>query len=211
MRRVKVYVEGAAIGRGSKTSAPVDFRRAFSKLAGKLGVANQPSFIACGPRSETFKAAWKAFEERSPEDRIILLVDSESPPSYSPESAWKHLRERAEDKWLTLEHRHARYIFMMAVCMETWIIADSSSIASEFPSCFAADKIPCWPDLEQVEKQAVFDAIEKSTASCKDGWKKSRSGNATFQMFARLDPAIVRGKCPHANRFFDRLIEECKL
>jgi hypothetical protein len=203
---VTVYFEGATRGTEKSASLNIEARRAMSRFASRLGVVRAPKFVQCGGRTQTFEAAWQAFIGRDRGEIIMMLVDGEDPSAYDPQNAWQHLRQRPADLWTQLEYSNARFVFLMATCMETWVVADKGSTGAHFGSCFKAGKIPKWPSLETVHRHTIFAALQAATASCKNKYDK---GRVSFQAFAELDPATVRGLCPHADYFCARLLEEC--
>ena len=61
--------------------------------------------------------------------------------------------------------------------------------------------LDAWPNLEDVPKDRVFDGLKRATAATTPYAK----GKASFELLARLDPALVEAACPHAKVMLDRL------
>lgn len=207
MRKVSVFVEGG--GDSKNQSANIACRKAFRSVAQKLDVKNMPTFVACGSRTSTWEIAWQAYSNRDPEDCVFLLVDSEEKPSEAnnlPQFAWKHLRERQFDRWLSLSPINSNYVFLMVTTMETWLIADPSALKSFFSHNFNSDLIPDWLNLEEVEKPRPLEILKKASAECASVYEK---GKISFEILEKVSPSIVASRCPHAKFFFDRLVAEC--
>lgn len=206
MKRVKVFVEGATRGRGGNSSANIACRRAFAKLAERCGAINKPEFVHCGGRSHTWTAAWNEFLNRKEGEIILLLVDSEQPTSLPPEDAWKFLATQPSEPWKDLGERNARYVFLMVVMMETWLLADSAALARYFGIVFRTNQIPNWPSPEDIGKESILETMAKATQECQRQYEK---GQTSFEALAEVDPKLIAQKCPHAAYFFQRLKEEC--
>ena len=147
--------------------------------------------IACGGRD----AAFKAFRNAAKDDDTIvaLLVDSEGPVSTTPTA---HLAER--DGWKLLA-ADGDAIHLMVQVMETWIVADEAALSRYYGSGLEAGQLPRRPMLEEVPKADLVRALVRATAATSKGsYRKIRHAS---ELLARIDPEVVKRRCPH----FDRL------
>ena len=83
----------------------------------------------------------------------------------------------------------------MVQVMETWLVADRNALAEYFGALFRENAFRQWPDLEDVSKRDVLDALTRATAGCPRRYAK---GNVSFELLERIDPARVEAACPHA-------------
>ncbi len=206
MKNVKVYVEGATRGKRKNKSVNIEFRKAFHLLSEKVGVAHVPEYVPCGGRSQTWDLAWDRFLKREQDEIIFLLVDSETRTNFGPKDAWKFLASQPLEPWTELDQRNARYVFLMVVMMETWLLADPDALARYFGDGFRSNQIPSWPKLEEIEKDSILETLSNATQECRKRYKK---GERSFEALAEADPNVIARKCPHAAYFFQRLVEEC--
>jgi hypothetical protein len=87
--------------------------------------------------------------------------------------------------------------------METWIIADPETLKNYYGQNFRDKALPRRPNLEEEPKPRIYDALKKATRGTSKGeYGKIRHASEILQ---KLDPAIVRKRCPHAERFFETL------
>ncbi len=200
---VKLYVEGGAQDSALERSL---CRQAFSKffsadprLKGKL-----PRTVPCGGRKATFDAF--VTEVRNPKPGVLplLLVDSESRVARN-KSSWEHLKSRPGDEWELPNGATEHQVFLMVQVMETWFIADREAMELFFGADFRRSSIPSWPELEEVPKQSVYEALNKATADC--GARRYAKGRLSFNLLAGISPAKVEAASPHARRLFERLRE----
>ena len=197
MVKVKIYAEGGGDGQLLDTL----FRQGWTEFFKKAGLTGKmPSVVRGKGRRRTFDLFKTAITNPKADELPILLVDSEDPVK-AGHTVWQHLKERDDwDKPTGADDNHA---FLMVQVMETWFIADREMLKTYFKSDFKDDKIPQWPKLESVTKQAIYDALDKATAECKT--KKYTKGKISFEMLALLDPNKVEAACPAAIRLLDRL------
>ena len=90
----------------------------------------------------------------------------------------------------------------MVQVMETWFLADRNALQTYFGERFTADAIRQWPQLEEVPKETVFDALEKATAGCSKPYAK---GKVAFELLKHTNAVLVEAACPHAKSLLDRL------
>ena len=85
----------------------------------------------------------------------------------------------------------------MVTVMETWLVADRSSLATHFrmnASAFLPDA-----DLESRHRQDVLDSLHNATDN------RYRKGSVSFEVLSKVNPAVLRAKLPHFQRFIDAL------
>ena len=191
--KVRIYVEG-----GSSEIADV-FRKAWVQFFEKAGLKNQmPRTISGEGRSQTFDLFKTAVERRSPDELLLLLLDSEDPIAPG-RSNWEHLKWRDNfDKPAAAGDDDA---LLMVRVMETWIIADRQALQTFFPG-LRENHLPAWTKLEVVPKTDVIAALERATAGCKRHYAK---GRLSFELLAIVNPLEVEQRCPAAKRMLDRL------
>ncbi len=54
----------------------------------------------------------------------------------------------------------------MVQVMETWLVADRNTLRRYFGAQFRENTLRQWPDLENVPKHGVLDALARATAGC---------------------------------------------
>lgn len=90
----------------------------------------------------------------------------------------------------------------MVQFMETWLLADAEGLAKYFGAAFRGSALRSWPDLEEVPRKTVLDALERASARCRTRYAK---GEVSFELLARTDPKSVEAKCSHARRLLEHL------
>jgi hypothetical protein len=149
--------------------------------------------VTCGSRNEAHDAFLDA-NEKSPETCNVLLVDSEGPAA-RPLRA--HLQRR--DGW-KLSGVSEEVIHLMIQTMETWIVADSDAVAAYYQQHFLKSALPKSQNLEAVRKEQIYGSLRHATAQTqKKEYRKIRDAAALLE---RIDPAIVRSRCPSCDRLF---------
>ncbi len=91
----------------------------------------------------------------------------------------------------------------MICCMETWFVADRKALGRYIGQHWRDNALPQWPQLEEVPKERVFDALDKATADC--GRKRYAKGKRSFELLGEIEPAEVERHCPAAGRLLERL------
>jgi hypothetical protein len=97
---------------------------------------------------------------------------------------------------------------LMVQVVEAWLIADAECLASYYGQGFQVSALPGNPDVEVIEKQLVFKALDRATRETKK--KKYHKIVHCSELLARLDPNRVRTRARHCDRLFrtlDELIE----
>ena len=201
MVTAKLYIEGGGDSRQNRSKdLEIRFREGwtnFLKAAGLSG--HMPKPVRGGGRDQTFDRFATAVADSRPNIVPLLLVDSEDPVK-AGHSVWQHLQAR--DGWNQPEGAGDDQGFLMVQAMETWFLADRASLRRCFGARFLKNAIPQWPQLQDVPKATVLDALERATARCRKSYAK---GRVSFELLAQVDPACVEGACPHAKMLLERL------
>ena len=90
----------------------------------------------------------------------------------------------------------------MVQAMETWFLADRTALRTYFGSGFRPNAFKQWPQLEAVSKATVLGVLGRATSGCTKQYEK---GRISFELLARVDPALVEDACPHAKALLSRL------
>ena len=191
-----IYIEGGGVGENLESL----FRRSwttFFKAAGLSGYL--PRVVRGGGRDRTFDLFSRAIKHPDPKRVPLLLVDSEDPVK-AGHSVWQHLQVR--DGWDQTPGVGDDQVFMMVQAMETWFIADRNSLKHYFGAELRENVLKQWPQLEDVSKATVLNALERATANCAKHYAK---GKVSFELLALVDPVLVEAACPHAKALLDRL------
>ncbi|OOC15347.1 hypothetical protein BM451_01625 [Dickeya dadantii] len=201
---VNVYVEGG----GDTNSLRAECRRGFAEFLKKAGLTGtMPRIIACGSRRDAYNSFCIAIRQRTP---AMLLVDSEEPViAVAQQNAdpnqwqpWLHLRQRQGDGWEKPAGSDDQQCHLMTQCMESWLIADSITLASFFGQGFRTSLLP-QGNVERIAKRQVYDMLENATRSTTKG--RYGKGAHSFTLLALIDPAKVQQASPWAQRFITQL------
>jgi hypothetical protein len=197
---LRIYVEGG----GDRTVTSALCRRAFSEFFKKIvPEGRRPKVIACGSRNDTFDD-FRIALLKHPEAVVLLLVDAEG-PVHEGSSVWAHLKSR--DRWEQPTRATDENAHLMVQCMEAWILADERTLKDYFGQGFSTSALPRRPDIEQIQKAEVFQALKDATrhVKTKGEYHKTRHG---FDLMTRIDPEKVRRASPHAERLCMVLLRE---
>ncbi|OHB66780.1 MAG: hypothetical protein A2V70_13140 [Planctomycetes bacterium RBG_13_63_9] len=200
---MRIYLEGG--GDHKNTKRP--FRKAFDvflkELKDRAGEKQGGlRVIPCGGRSSAF-ADYKTALRSHPEALNLLLVDSEAPVTCA--SPWQHLRDRPGDNWDNpgVEDKHCH---LMVQTMEAWLIADPEKLAEYYGQGFNANALPRNPNVEEVDKCALGDAMDGATRNTRKGrYHKTRHAP---EILERIRPNEVRVKAKFCERLFSTLLRE---
>lgn len=196
----KIYVEGAAQNSDfDRTHCRKSFKTFFAKagLEGEL-----PGIVPCGGRRRAYDAFVTAVRNPQPDGVPLLLVDSETAVQKGG-TVWEHLKARAGDNWDKPPGAKDDQAFLMVQVMESWFVADRDTLKSFFGQHFREQAIPKWPQLEDMPKQSVFDALDQATAAC--GPRRYAKGNMSFSLLAEISPAKVEAASPNAKALLEHL------
>ncbi len=90
----------------------------------------------------------------------------------------------------------------MVQLMETWFLADRDALKKHLGTQFRENALRQWPQLEDIPKETVLNALRKATTNCSNPYAK---GKVSFELLEKIDPARVEAACPHAKALLDRL------
>ena len=196
MVRVRIVIEGG----GSGANPDKDFRQAWTQFFKAAGLVGQlPRVVRGEGRQQTFDKFKAALQSARRDEVVILLVDSEGPVQ-AGHSAWHHLRD--QDNWDQPPGADDDSAYLMIQVMETWFLADREALRRFFGPPFNESRLRQWPNLEEVHRDTVYDALEQATSNCQ---KQYRKGRVSFQLLAELNPQTVAAACPHADQLLQYL------
>ena len=196
MVKVTVYVEGG----GDTELLKSDCRKAFRKFVESAEIMGV-KFISGGGRNQTHDSFCTALKKPRSDEVVLLLLDAEGPLKPGT-PLWTHLASRLGNGLAKPDGADEEHLFLMVECMETWFLACPSVLEDVFKNDFNPGALSKWPNLEQVPKQTIYDALEKATSG---RYKDKSKGRYSFEILARLDAGEVAQRCPNAARFLDRL------
>jgi Domain of unknown function (DUF4276) len=193
---MKLYIEGGGDGQLLDTL----FRQGWSQFfrAADL-VGRMPRIVRGQGRDQTFDMFRTAVTQAPPGVLPLLLVDSEDRVA-AHHTVWQHLKAR--DNWDRPPGAADDQAFLMVQVMETWFLADRDRLRRYFGTSLRENHFSQWPDLEQVSKATVLEALKKATAGCTKQYSK---GKISFELLGGLSPGSVRAACTHARTLLDRL------
>lgn len=197
MSAVAIYVEGGGDSKESRAALRVGLDGFLSKLKEQARAHGwRWKLVTCGSREQAKDAFLNALA-REPGTRALLLVDAERAVSADPSI---HLAER--DGW-RLPAESAADVHLMVQLMETWLVADLPALQRFYGERFNANALPRAANLESVDKRDIARALERATQGTQKGtYHKIRHAQHLLQ---RVDPEVVRSRCPHCGRLLDRL------
>ena len=195
MKGVAIYMEGG----GDSVAGKRALRQGMDALLEPIKAARDKAWhwklVPCGGRDKAFRAFRNAVSA-SEYAVVALLVNSED--AVDSRSPARHLAQR--DRW-DLAFAPEESVHMMVQVMETWILADQDALRAYYGTRLNASALPVQRNLEDVAKRDVLRALARATAATSKGeYGKIRHAS---EILARLDPHIVRQRCPHFVRMWD--------
>lgn len=185
----EIYIEGSKKGENSKEMT-IRCRKAFHDLLDPLcPPKGKPGLIPCGGRDRTFKD----FKIALKQDRskfIGLLVDSEDPVE-DLEKPWEHLKKR--DNWDRPKNAEEDQVLLMTTSMETWIASDRDTLRKHYGQRLRDGALPPLQNLEKRHRHDVLEGLERASQDCTNSYSK---GNRSFELLAKLDPAVLMRHLP---------------
>lgn len=193
MAAVRIYVEGGGDKREGRRAVRQGFAGFLREFQGVM-----PAIVACGGREGTHDDFLTALKNH-PNDFVILLVDAEEAVVASPR---QHLKAR--DGW-ELENADDEQVHLMVQAIEAWMIADREALRAYYGHGFSANSLPDKPpeDIPKDDLKRFLDQAGRNTQ--KKGYNEIDDGT---KILAKLDPAVVRKKCPHCRRLFEVICRE---
>lgn len=199
---VKIYVEGGGEGKGSK-ALKSELRQAFQTFFKGWGLDGVlPSVVACGARNQAFEDFKTAIKKPKAGEMILLLVDSEDYPACKLK--WAHVAKR--DGWIKPNQVTEDQLYFMAVCMESWFMADKQALADFYGQGFQPNQLPktsAGQPLEQFSKSVIYAGLENATRSTQKG--EYGKGAHSFKILAKVDARKVIGHGKYAQELHDFL------
>jgi hypothetical protein len=195
---MRIYIEGGGNSKDLRTRCREGFRRLLEKC-GFTG--RMPRLVACGGRGATFDDFSTAHSHSLPGDYVAMLLDSEDPVA-ELEHTWAHLKLR--DQWDRPSGADDEQVLLMTTCMETWIACDRQTLQRHYREELQERALPELTDLESRAREAIQDALARSTRNCPNRYAK---GQRPFDVVGKLDPAVLRGHLPSFARC-ERVLRE---
>jgi hypothetical protein len=90
--------------------------------------------------------------------------------------------------------------------LEAWFLADKDALNAYYGQGFNPNPIPGNPNVEQIAKATVVDAMEIATRNTQKG--KYRKIRDASRLLERISPTVVRAKSPHCDRLFTELSDQ---
>ena len=176
-------------------------RRGFRLFLEKAGLeGSMPRIIACGSRTMAYDRFCTAQEQARADEFIVLLVDSEEGVEEDVEP-WAFLERR--DRWDKPDGARDDNAHLMVQCMEAWFLADRDTLSQFFGHGFRANALPNRPDVENIPKPDLYNALRGATRDSRKG--EYGKGRHSFDLLAQLDPQRVVDASPYAKRLVDTL------
>ncbi len=192
-----LYIEG-----GESKEDKIRCREGFRKLLEKAGLSGRmPRLSACGGRGSVFDDFKTAHSGRQAGDYIAMLIDSEDPIA-DIEKTWDHLKNR--DNWDRPAGAVDDQVLFMTTCMETWIVTDRATLQEHYGPMLQENALPALVKMEDRNRHDVYDKLAHASRNCSNAYSK---GKRSFEILAKLDPAILKQYLPSFVRV-DRILQE---
>lgn len=201
MSSITIYLEGGGTGPSTKSA----LRQGMDAFLGPIKrLARAKSWrwkiVPCGSRDQTFQRFRSTVTGSGPYGLVVMLVDAEAAVGNQTPRAHLHTR----DNW-DLAFAGGEMVHLMVQVMETWIIADTDTLAGYYGSRFRASALPATGQLETVTKDIVIGGLRQATRlTQKRAYHKIRHAS---DLLKRIDHRKVRQRCPSCDRFFNTLEE----
>jgi hypothetical protein len=193
-----LYIEG-----GESKEDQIRCREGFSNLITKMGlVGRMPRLSACGGRGSAFDDFKTAHANRKGHDYVAMLVDSEDPVVGDIEKTWVHLKRR--DNWDKPNGAEDDQVLFMTTCMETWIVADRSTLSEHYGHKLQLKALPPLDNLESRNRHELHDALVHASRNCSNTYSK---GKRSFEVLAKIAPDELKLYLPSFVRI-DRILKE---
>ena len=165
-----------------------------------------PRVVACGSRQDAFDDFKTEFNKGK--NTVLLLVDAEAPVNAqaTDPKPWQHLKDR--DGWDRPSQASDSQCHLMVQVMESWFLADITTLKSYFSQGFREASLPQNPSVEEVPKQDIERGLRQATRNTSKG--AYSKGKHSFEILAELNPDNVKSKSPYAERFLSTLEQLCQ-
>lgn len=196
---VSIYMEGGGQGKDSKAAIRLGMDMFLTEIKHACRERNWHwKLVCCGPRNNAYEHFRHEFLNGDSKI-VVLLVDSEMRVDALTPS--DHLATR--DGW-DFQGVDDDMIHLMVQTMETWIVADSNTLEEYYGNGFRKNILPPRQNLEEVSKNDIEQILERATQRTQKGkYHKIRHVRHLLQL---MDPMIVRQRCPHCERLFEKLL-----
>ena len=191
-----LYIEGG----GNSKEEKIRCRQAFTSLLTRQGFSGRlPRLTACGGRGSAFDDFKTAHANAQAGDFVALLIDSEDPAAIPEDlleqQTWQHLRQR--DGWERPAGASDQQVLLMTTCMETWIVADRTTLREHYGAGLNENQLPATINLESRHRHHVQEQLERATAGTS---KPYRKGRRSFDLLAKLNPQALAPLLPSYQR-----------
>jgi hypothetical protein len=134
---------------------------------------------------------------------VILPADSETAVTATP---WIHLNTGDGDNWQRPSGVVDEQAHLMVQVMESCFLADRQALSNYYGQGFLRNSLPRERDIEQIQKQRVFDAFRHASRPTQKGpCHKTKHG---FDLLELIDPDLVREAPRYAENLFAALKRE---
>jgi Domain of unknown function (DUF4276) len=194
--KITIYVEGGGDDNACKAKCRKGFKKFFENatLKGQL-----PKVVACGSRNNAHKDFCTALTQSKSDEFPILLVDSEE--LVTVKQKWAHLQQR--DGWKKPEKASESHVFLMIVCMESWLLADKEALQKYYDQHFNEKSLPSCTEIEEIEKNKVLTGLKEATKNTKKGCYSK--GGHSFELLEKIDPQKLLQVSPSARELIEQL------
>ena len=196
---IAIYMEGGGQGRDSKAALRLGMDGFLAEIKDTFRRYRRHwKLVCCGGRDEALRGFRNACANGDG-GIVVLLVDAEGP--VNTPSPIDHLNAR--DGW-EIDGIHDDMIHLMVQTMEAWIVADRTELSRYYGQHFRANALPNRQNLEQEGKDDIQRALNLATRHTKKGtYHKIQHAS---DLLARIDPTVVRQRCPYCQRLFETLL-----
>lgn len=197
--KIRLYVEGGGVRKTSKSAC----RRGFQRFIEKSGLKGRmPEIIASGSRMNAYtRFAKKSNITANENECALLLVDAEGP--VVNQRSWEHLKDR--DGWNRPDGTTDDQCHLMVQAMESWFLADRTTLAKHYGPRFQESALPSNPQIEQIGKNDVVNGLIRASRSTTKG--SYDKGRHSFEILEKIDPKKVMDASPYAKRLIETLFK----
>jgi Domain of unknown function (DUF4276) len=182
-----IYLEGG----GDSKEIQSRCREGFRKLLESCGFKGKmPRLFASGGREAAFGDFRTAHSDRSAEDYVAMLVDSEEPVA-DRGKPWAHLQRR--DGWKKPAGAGDDQALLIVTCMETWVVADRTTLTQHYGNTLQVNALPALANLECRPRHELQDSLAHATRNCSNAYAK---GKRSFEVLGKLQPSELEKHLP---------------